>query len=280
MIALGFGVATAAAWGISALTSARASRIDGPWTVLFWYFAIGGGVAVPVAFATGVPSGSGTEYAWALGAGVAYAIGGLVWLLAVETGKVSIVTPIVATDGAIAAIVSVLRGEQLEAAIAAALVVVVLGIVLVSLREGIHVSGERSGRILVLALAGAAAFGVTFVAGAEPAELSPVWVVALSRVAALPIAAALTRARGASFRPSRRAMPWIVAMGLLDVAGYLAFVQGSRSSLAIAAVCASQYAVVAFVGGLLAFRERLTRLQIAGIVLTLAGVTTIAAVQS
>lgn len=280
MTALGLGLATALCWGASALTSARAARIDGPWSVVFWYFAIGAAVSVPAALASGTPSGTGSDWAWSLGAGVAYAIGGLVWLIAVESGKVSIVTPIVSTDGALAAIVAVARGERLGVAIAAGLVVIVLGIVLVSLREGIHISGEHSGRLVILALLAAVAFGLTFVAGAEPVELSPIWVVAISRLAALPVAALLSLSRGGSFRPSRAALPWIIAMGLLDILGYLAFVEGARSSLAIAAVCASQYAVVAFVGGLLAFRERLTRLQVVGIACTLAGVSTLAAFQA
>ncbi len=279
MTALGLGIATALLWGTSALTSARASRADGPMTVLVWYFGMGALVAVPVAFLSGTPSAPGSDWAWATGAGVAYTVGALLWLVAVESGKVSIVTPIVATDGAIAAVVSVLRGEELSAAIAVGLVVIVTGIVLVSAREGVHISGSRSARIVIVAVLAAVAFGLTFVAGAEPGALSPLWVVAASRLVALPLAAPLALARG-RLRPSRAALPWIAVSGVCDILGYAAFVEGSRSSLAIASVSASQYAVVAIVGGMLAFRERFTRLQAAGIALTLAGVLTLALAQA
>jgi drug/metabolite transporter (DMT)-like permease len=64
------------------------------------------------------------------------------------------------------------------------------------------------------------------------------------------------------------------------VLGYASFIQGSRTSLAVASVVASQYVVVAVLGGVLLFHERLTPLQVAGILATIGGVTALAIVQA
>ena len=60
--------------------------------------------------------------------------------------------------------------------------------------------------------------------------------------------------------------------GIAEVLGFICFAVGARDSVAIAAVLGSQFAAVASVAAFLFLRERLTRLQLAGVVLILAGV--------
>lgn len=279
MAALGFGLVTALLWGILSLTSARAARLDGARVSLAAYLVFGSLVSLPAALATGVPEAPATDWAWAAATGAVIAAASLCWLAAVSTGKVSLVTPIVATDGAIAALISVGLGEELGPSVGAALAVIVLGIVLVSLRGGIDIHGRGSGRTILIAIAAATTFGLTFVTGAQPEELNPLWIVAVGRLVALALALPVALAHG-SIRPSRPALPFIAATGAFDVLGYASFIQGSRTSLAVASVVASQYVVVAVLGGVLAFRERLTPLQLAGILATVGGVTALAIVQA
>jgi drug/metabolite transporter (DMT)-like permease len=264
--ALGFGLATALLWGILSLTSARAAREDGPWVSLAAYLVFGTLVSVPAAFATGVPDVPAGDWAWAAGTGVVIAGASLCWLAAVSTGKVSLVTPIVATDGAIAALISIGLGEELGPGVGAALLVIVLGVVLVSFRGGIDIHGRGSGRTVLIAIG-------------APDELSPLWIVAVGRLVALAVALPFALSRG-SIRPSRPALPYIAVTGAFDVLGYASFIQGSRTSLAVASVVASQYVVVAVLGGVLLFHERLTPLQVAGILATIGGVTALAVVQA
>jgi drug/metabolite transporter (DMT)-like permease len=277
--ALGFGLATALLWGILSLTSARAARVDGPWVSLAAYLVFGTLVSGPAAFATGVPDVPAGDWAWAAGTGVVIAGASLCWLAAVSTGKVSLVTPIVATDGAIAALISIGLGEELGPGVGAALLVIVAGVVLVSFRGGIDIHGRGSGRTVLIAIGAAVAFGLTFVTGAQPDELSPLWIVAVGRFVALAVALPFALSRG-SIRPSRPALPYIAVTGAFDVLGYASFIQGSRTSLAVASVVASQYVVVAVLGGVLLFHERLTPLQVAGILATMGGVTALAIVQA
>ena len=55
--------------------------------------------------------------------------------------------------------------------------------------------------------------------------------------------------------------------GLAEVAGFASYAVGARHGIAIAAVLASQFAALAAVGAYLFWRERLTRVQVAGIAL-------------
>ncbi len=78
----------------------------------------------------------------------------------------------------------------------------------------------------------------------------------------------------------RKAFRDVVLMAATDTAGYAFYLAGAARSVAIAAVIGAQYALVTVIISSVAFHERLTRTQIAGVVLTLAGVATVAALQA
>ena len=60
--------------------------------------------------------------------------------------------------------------------------------------------------------------------------------------------------------------------------GFVCYAVGARDSVAIAAVLGSQFAAVASVAADVLFRERLTRLQLAGAVVIVVGVAALTAV--
>jgi drug/metabolite transporter (DMT)-like permease len=90
----------------------------------------------------------------------------------------------------------------------------------------------------------------------------------------LPLAATRT------LRISRGALPFVIASGLCEVGGAAAFVLGSRHSIAVAAVLASQFAALAAVAAFVLFHERLTRVQLAGITVIAVGVAALSALQA
>ena len=79
-------------------------------------------------------------------------------------------------------------------------------------------------------------------------------------------------------RVTRVALPLVVIAGAGEVLGSMLSAWGSRESIAITAVMGSQFAAIAAVAAFLLFGERLGRLQVAGVVLIVAGVTLLAAV--
>ena len=166
-------------------------------------------------------------------------------------------------------------GEVLHTGVAVALGVIVAGIVVTGIPRGAAGHGQFTGRELMLALSAAGAFGVSFVAGGEAEALGIVWTLAASRIAAVIVMLPALASPGAFLLP-RSLIPWVVATSALDLGGYAFFLLGAQHGVAIAAVLASQYAIVAVIGGLLVYRERLTPLQGLGVLTTMVGVAMLA----
>jgi multidrug transporter EmrE-like cation transporter len=76
---------------------------------------------------------------------------------------------------------------------------------------------------------------------------------------------------------TRAALPLVVIAGVGEILGSMLSAWGSRDSIAITAVMGSQFAAFAAVAAYFMFKERLGRLQVAGVALIVAGVTVLAA---
>ena len=274
MIALLGGLGAALAWGTGSFCSARASRMIGAASVVAWVMLLGL-LANLALVAVGPQPGSltATDGAWMLVSGLGNVAGLLLEYSALRRGKVGIVTPVASTEGAIAALLAVAAGEALGLASAGLLAIVALGVVLagVAPEDQPAMDRRRSGSFWLAALA-ALSFGIgIFATGHLSASLPVGWAVLPPRlvgVAAVTIPLALSR----RLRLSRAALPLVAFTGLAEVLGFVCFALGARDSVAVAAVLGSQFAAVASVAAYLFLRERLTRLQLAGVVVILGGV--------
>jgi drug/metabolite transporter (DMT)-like permease len=274
-VAVVFGLLCAASWGSSSIFGARASRAYGALATAFWIQVVGIAFIVPLAIGAGLPDAPLDDWSLAALAGLAYLGGSACWTFAVRLGAVGIVTMLVATDGAIAATASALLGERIGLPVALGLAVVVAGVLLAT-RPGKH--AQVTGAAVGLGLLGAVSFATVFVAGGNAEGLSLPWVLLVARVIAtlglLPFA---IRMRAGI---PRRAFRDVVLMAGTDVSGYAFFLLGADRSVAIASVIGAQYALITVVISSRTFHERLTRTQMAGVVLTLSGVATVAALQA
>ena len=70
------------------------------------------------------------------------------------------------------------------------------------------------------------------------------------------------------------------AGGIAEVVGSMLSAWGSRESIAVTAVMGSQFAALAAVAAFVLFGERLGRIQVAGVVLIVIGVTVLAGVSA
>ena len=281
MSAIAFGLLAALSWGASAIVGTRLVRMAGTWTSIATTMLIGLALVTPFALASDLPEAPLRSWVYAISAGFCYVTASTCWLLAVRNGKVSVVTPIVSTDGAMAAIIVVAAyGETLRIGVAAALAVIVAGVVVGSVRRDLDAGSRFTGRELGLSLASAGIFGFAFVASAQAQEgLGVVWTLTASRISAVALLLPVALVLG-GLRLPRTGIPFAVGMAALDLGGYAAFLAGVPASVAITSVLASQYAIVAVIGGFLALGERLTRLQTAGVALTVAGVATLAVLRA
>jgi drug/metabolite transporter (DMT)-like permease len=281
MIALLGGLGAALAWGTSTLCSARSSRIIGASSVVAWTMLIGL-VANLAVIAVGPRLGplGATDIAWMVVAGVGNVSGLLLEYSALRRGKVGIVTPVASTEGAIAAVLAVAAGEALGVTQAGLLAIVVLGIVLAGLAPEESTSDQRQSAAFWLAALAALFFGISiFATGHLSASLPVGWAVLPPRLVGV-VAVTIPLAMSRRLRLARSALPLVVITGVAEVLGFVCFAVGARDSIAIAAVLGSQFAIVASVAAYVFLRERLTRLQLAGVVLIVVGVAALTAITS
>lgn len=287
MVAILGGLGAATSWAIATLASSRSSRMIGPMSVLGWVMAVGWLAAIgPALLATPIDLDPSRVIGMIV-VGLSHNIGLLLAYAALSIGRVSIVAPIVATEGALAALVSVALGEPLGVMTGVLLAVIAIGVVLAAVeRSADHAEGPDAApgherRAILLAIAAAVTFSVGLVGSGKlgAAGVPPAWVMAASRSVGLVIIALPLVVTG-RFRLSRAAVPLVVLAGILEVFGGAIYVIAATQDIAVAAVLSSQFAAIAAIGAFLLFRERLQRLQVVGVALIAAGITALASLQA
>jgi drug/metabolite transporter (DMT)-like permease len=269
------GIGAAAAWAVSVLCSSRSSRLIDPMAVVAWVMLVGLVITAPLAAATGVPGRlHGSALVWLIISGAGNVGGLIVNYYALRLGQVSLVAPIVSSEGAIAAVISVIAGATLGVAVGATLLVIVLGVLLASIPspDAAVEDALRHPKVVLLAIISAVSFGTSLYATGRAGALLPAsWVVLSARLIGA-VALALPLVLAGRLRLTARAAPLVVASGLAEVAGFYSYTLGSRHGLAIAAVLSSQFAVLALATSYVLFGERLSRLQLSGVACVVVGV--------
>jgi drug/metabolite transporter (DMT)-like permease len=276
------GLCAALMWAVSALCISRSTRMIPPVALLGWVMLIGAVVSAPFALGSSVPEALGAEQGWLL---VLTAIGNTTGALLVynslKHGKVGVVAPITSAQGAAAAVIAVLAGEQIATGAAIALGAIVIGVALSSMARSSEPEPHlNEGLAVVLAIGAAAFFGLgLFAMGKLSKDLPIAWVVFPSRTLAV-LAVTVPLALTHRMPMTRDAAALVVASGLLEVGGVVAYTLGARDGIAIAAVLGSQFAAIAAVLAFLLFRERLSRVQIVGVSIIGVGVAILTGLQA
>jgi drug/metabolite transporter (DMT)-like permease len=279
MVSILGGSLAALAWGLSTLAASRAAAAVGSRVVLAWVMLVGIALAVPITLAGPVPSLDAAALALLAVSGLGNVLGLLLAYTAMATGKVSLVAPIVATQGAGAAVIAIVLGESVGLPVIAALAIAAVGVVLVSWeRRGPEprTNAAQERRAAILAIIAAALFAVALYAtGRIGAELSVGLTVLPSRLIGVVFVTLPLLARG-GLSISRRVLPVVLLMGVLEVVGVMGIALGSTDAISITVVISSQFAAVAALGAFVMFGERIQRHQLVGIVLILIGVAGVA----
>jgi drug/metabolite transporter (DMT)-like permease len=275
MIAILGGLGAAAAWALSTLCSSRSARIIDPFSVVGWVMLVGLLIAGPLAAAQGIPARlDGAPGLWLALSAVGNVAGLMIAYAALRIGQVSLVAPVVSTEGAIAAAIAIVAGESLAPGIVVTLAVIALGICLSARPSAVSVGAERQlhRRAVGLAVLAACSFGLALFATAKAGDALPAaWVVVSARLIGTVVLAGPLAVMG-RLRLSRRAVPLMIVSGLCEVLGFFSFTIGARHGIAVTAVLASQFAAFAAIASYWLFGERLSRVQASGIVTVIAGV--------
>jgi len=274
VVSVVFGLLTACFFASSSLMSSRTVKVIGSPSSLAWMMLVGLVVTTPFVFAAGVPEQLSASLPYLAVAGIGNVVGILVAGYALRVGKVGIVAPILATEGAIAAVLAALAGESIAPIVAFLLMVIVGGIVLSAVAPDPEpLEHERPLMAVLLATGAAVCFGASlFSTGFVSDDLPIAWVLLPARllgVVALLIPLLLLR----RLRITRGTAPLVVAMGITEVLGFTCFAIGAQYQVAITSVLSSQFAPIAAIMAYLLFKERLGRTQILGVVVLVGGVT-------
>lgn len=278
------GFLAAMSWATATLASSRSSRMIGPMSVLGWVMAVGWLAAIGPALLSTPMELDAPKAIGMIVVGLSHNLGLLLAYAALSIGRVSIVAPIVATEGALAAVLAVVLGESLATTTAILLAMIAAGVVLAASERAVDrpeapaTAPVRNRRAVLFAIAAAITFSIGLVGSGKlgAAGVPPAWVMLASRtVGVLIIVLPLVLTR--RFRLTRPAVPLVVLAGVLEVFGGAIYVVAATEDIAVAAVLSSQFAAIAAVAAFFLFHERLQRLQVAGVVLVAVGITLLSA---
>ena len=281
MVSIVFGLLTASFFASSSLLSSRSVKVIGSASSLAWAMLVGLVITTPFVIASGVPANLQASLPWMGAAALGNVFGILIAGFALRVGKVGVVAPILATEGAIAAVIAAVLWESIAPIVAFVLMVIVGGIVLSAVAPDPEpLANERPLYAAALSTVAAACFGVSlFSAGNLSDEVPIAWVLLPARlVGVLIIFLPLLVTR--RLRITRSTAPLVIAMGFTEVLGFVCFAIGAQYGVGVTSVLASQFAPIAAVGAYFLFKERLGRLQILGVAVLVVGVTTLTLVTS
>lgn len=270
------GLGAAVCWATGTIAAAHAARRIGARPTLAGIMLVGLVIAVPLVAASGTPSGlDARAVLWLTLAGLGNVFGLLLDYSAFRIGKVGIVAAIASGEGAVAAVLAIVYGESIRVLPLVLLLVVAAGAATATLAPD-PTPALAPRRAALLASAAAGCFGVSLFATARVSASLPIpWAVLPPRVFGVLLITAPLAARGGLGRIGP-ALPAVVVSGCCEVAGFACFALGSRTDIAVASVLGAQFAAFAALAAFVLFRERLGRIQIAGIALVVAGVTVLA----
>ena len=276
-----FALISSLSWGTADFLGGLASRRVGSLRVLSVSYPAGG-VLITILALLVVPGVLSSESVWvgvtsgavgALGMGLLYA--------ALAQGQMGIVSPITAVlSGAVPVLVGVIRGESLSPTAIAGILAAGLAVILVSRETGRH--KKTPPRAIAIAIASGLAIGAYLsVLGSAPVD-SGIWVATIGRwfSSILVVIALITwLVRTGAGWSSAGSFPWglAVAAGGLDALANAVFqLAAQRGLLAIVAVIGSLYPAATLLLARFLLHERISRVQLIGVVLALAAAAILA----
>ncbi len=269
MSAVVLALGAAALWGSADFLGGLSTRRLNVLVVLFWsqlvgLFGVAGWIVVSNAHRPGA------ALLWAVGAGLAGALGLGCLYRGMAVGAMGIVAPISATSPIVPLAVSTARGDSPAALQWAGIVLALAGVVIVS-REPAHAHGRVAAGV-GLALVAALGFGLFIVGLGEAAQESASFATATARLSSvLVLLLALGWTRTVPRVPRRLMLP-VVAVGAFDTgANVLLALATTRGSLGIVAVLSSLYPLTTILLARAVLHERLGVSRTAGGLVALAG---------
>ena len=283
MLAVALALASSLCWGLSDFIGGLQSRRQALLAVLWISQGAALLVLLAATAAAGVPTAhDGAATAWAAGAGILGLCALAAFYRALSIGTMSIVAPLSATGTAIPVLVGLASGDRPSGLQAAGMALAACGVVLAA-REAperrrrrppreppldrARAGGRGRLRLLLRHARPRRAVGRRRLGAARGARPRP------SRSSPSPCSCGARRCRA-----ERAALAALLVVGFFDLLANLFFALATgRGLLSVVGVLGSLYPAVTVVLARVLLHERPTRVQDAGVAVTLAGVLAIAA---
>jgi drug/metabolite transporter (DMT)-like permease len=276
------GLVAALLWGASGVAAARSGRAVGAEAALGWVYLVGLAVVAPLAAGFGGTPDVDARTAIYAVIGVVGAVSSLYLMYAaLARGHVAIVMPLSAAQGGLAALVAFAAGEHLRTLAIAALGVMMVGMYLAMRRPSApaHAELHSSPAVVLAALSAATAAFALFASPRAAHQLGTLWMLLALRFGGV-LGLTLPLALAGRLRPPRGVVRFVAFSGCADAAAFGSYIYAAKTSgVVVPAVLSSQYAAVSAIIAAATLGERLTRVQLAGVVAILAGVAVVTAVQ-
>lgn len=205
-------------------------------------------------------------------------VGGLLFYYALEHGQLSLVSPMAAAYPAVSALLAwFLAAQHLGPLVLTAVLVVIVGSMLATQsHEGNGEHRAEGRRALFAAAGGAVCFGVVFYFLARQGAAGNLFMpVLMFRWVGVLVLAPLALRRCSLLRTFSRPMVW--ATGILDTSAYLLYLWGSaQGPVAVIAALSGLFSVWTILLAITLLKERLSRLQWAGVTLILLAIGVLA----
>lgn len=270
-------------WGLSDFGGSLISkRLPVPFVIAF--YEVVGMVALGVVLLLVRPTVPTQEQILVAALAGAAGISGLaLFFWAMSRGAMAVVAPIASAGAVIPVIYGIASGDPLTVSIAAGLIMVLVGCVLVSQAHNAEkLSREMHRKSILVAIAAAILFGIYFIGIHDASGGNWIWITFVARAIALPGALAVVLYKrkeiSQTLKTANVNILWLVPLGLIDnLATALYALANQHADLSVVAVLGSLYPVVAIILARLVLHEKIKPLQGFGIVLALGGVAFVSA---
>jgi drug/metabolite transporter (DMT)-like permease len=276
-LALMLALGSSATWGVADFAGGLLARRL-PTIAITVISQAAGFVALLVVFALAADGIDGRSFWLGLLAGAGGGIGLAAFYKGLALGTMSIVSPIAACGALVPFTLSLATGERPSALALGGAATALFGAVLASVEERRSTAPERA-RAVALAVVAALALGFfVYFLGLGSRDGSALSTLLGARIGSLTLLLGLAASLRAPLRLERRWLLPVAAVGLCDVGANALFVLATdHGLLALVSVLGSLYPVVTVLLAFALLHERLTRVQLVGVGIALAGVAALAA---
>ncbi len=273
LLALGASLA----WGVADFVGPWQGRALGTLRVMLWA-QVGGAVAVAIVVAGRAHEPHDAAVLLAIPAALSGTLGLFAYYRGMAIGAMAVVAPIAGASAIVPVIFGIATGDRPAPVQLAGMACAIAGVTLASQEH--QADGQRKVAAGVgLALLAAVGFGFYFPAMHAAGKADPYWASLIFRVTALALVAAAAAVR----RPALRLGGWklaiVLGVGVGDTFGNALYAAAAHRGglVSLTSVLASLYPIVTVGLAAIVLKERVARLQQAGVALTLAGVVLISA---